>query len=330
VMGRKRVLVTGSTGFIGLHLVRDLLRRGHEVACLVRGASRRRSLEGLKIIPIPGDYSRLETLLAAVREKDWVFHLGGVIKADDWDTYYQANTVGTRNLLEACSAEVSGKPRLIYVSSIAASGPSPPGVIKRESDPCKPINFYGESKRRAEEVCREYADRLPIVIVRPPNVLGYGQKDLYRVMRLIKRRIQPRLGLRERRTSICFIKDLVGALILAAESDRSPGETYFVTNDEKISWVEMLDTIAQYLDRSRGVIHIPYRMMIFLAGLSRGVARMTGTSPLISRDWIENPRLYDFLYSSEKIQRELGFRPHVKWEAGVREIIEHYRKDDLL
>ena len=328
--GRKRVLVTGSTGFIGLHLVRALLRRGHEVACLVRGDSRRGILDGLKIIQVPGDYFRPETLLAAVREKDWIFHLGGVIKADDWDTYYQVNTVGTRNLVEACSAEVSGKPRLIYVSSIAASGPSPPDRLKRESDPCMPINFYGESKRRGEEACREYADRIPIVIVRPPNVLGYGQKDLYRVMRLIKRRIQPRLGLRERRTSICFIEDLVDALILAAESDRSPGETYFVTNDEKISWVEMLDTIAQNLDRSRGVIHIPYRMMIFLAGLSRAVARMTGSSPMLNRDWIENPRLYDFLYSSAKIQRELGFRPQVKWEAGVEEIIEHYRKDGLL
>jgi len=327
---QKRVLVTGSTGFIGGHLVRALLRRGHKVYCLLRGASRRQALEGLGIIPVRADYALPETLRAAVKGMDWVFHLGAVIKADDWETYYQVNTLGTRNLVEACSAEGSGKLRLVYVSSIAASGPSSPGILKQENDPCEPINFYGESKRRAEEACREYADHFPVVIVRPPNVMGYGQKDLLRVMRLINRRIQPRLGSRERRTSICFVEDLVEALILAAESDRAPGETYFVTNDEECSWFEMVDSIAQNLNRTRCMIHIPYRALIFSAGLSKAAAWLTRTSPLISRDWIENPRLYDFLYSSAKIQLELGFRPRVKWESGLKEIIERYRKDGLL
>jgi len=329
-MEQKRVLVTGSTGFIGIHLVRALLLQGHEVSCLLRGASRRQSLEGLSITPVNGDYLRPETLRAAVKGMDWVFHLGAVIKADDWETYYRVNTLGTRNLVEACGAEDSGMPRLVYVSSIAASGPSLPGVLKQESDPCEPINFYVESKRRAEEACREYMDRFPIVIVRPPNVLGHGQKDLLRVMRLIHRRIQPKLGSRERRTSICFVEDLVEALILAAESDRAPGETFFVTNDEKCSWFEMVDSIAQNLNRTRCMIHISYKALIFLAGLSKAAALLTRTSPLISREWIDNPRLYDFLYSSAKIQLELGFRPRVKWESGMKEIIKRYRKDGLL
>jgi len=330
MMEQKRVLVTGSTGFIGIHLVRALLLRGHEVSCLLRGVSRRQSLEGLSITPVNGDYLRPETLRAAVKGMNWVFHLGAVIKADDWETYYRVNTLGTRNLVEACCAEDSGMPRLVYVSSIAASGPSLPGVLKQESDPCAPINFYGESKRLAEEACRKYVGRIPIVIVRPPNILGYGQKDLYRLMRLIHGRILPRLGLRERRTSICFVEDLVDALILTAESDRAPGETYFVTNNEKCSWFEMVDSIAQSLNRTRGVIHIPYKALVLLAGLSKAVALLTRNSPLVSRDWIENPRLYDFLYSSAKIQLELGFRPRVKWETGLKEIIERYRKDGLL
>lgn len=326
-MSRKQVLVTGSTGFIGSHLVRSLLIRGHAVHCLLRSTSRTQPLEGLAVTPVFGDYADPGTLRAAVKTMDWIFHLGGVIKADDWETYHRANTLGTRNLVEACVDEGAGDRRLVYVSSIAACGPSLPGVLKKEEDPCEPINFYGESKRQAEDVCREYADRLQVVIVRPPNVLGYGQQDLLRVMRLIRRRILPRLGARERRTSICFVEDLVEALILAAESDRAAGETYFVTNEEKCSWFEMMDSIAKGLDRTRFMIPVPYSMLIFLARLSGAAARLTRTVPMISRDWLENPRYFDFLYSSAKIRHELGFRPRIEWQAGLKDLIERYRED---
>ena len=94
----------------------------------------------------------------------------------------------------------------------------------------------------------DFFARLPIVIVRPPNVLGAGQRELLAVMKLLRRRIVPMIGRREKQTSICFVQDLVRALVLAAEHDRASGRTYFVAADEAYSWREIMAQLLRDLD----------------------------------------------------------------------------------
>ena len=79
----------------------------------------------------------------------------------------------------------------------------------------------GKASYLAEQAAAGFFARLPIVIVRPPNVLGTGQRELLAVMKLLRRRIVPLIGRREKQTSICFVQDLVRALVLAAEHDRA-------------------------------------------------------------------------------------------------------------
>ena len=128
-----KALVTGSSGFIGGHLVRSLLERGHAVSCLVRPASEPRALAGLDVTRISGSYFDLASLGRAVKGMDYVFHAGAALSAVDWPGYFKANVQGTANMLEACAQANPGLRKFVFISSIAAVGPAVDKRPVRES-----------------------------------------------------------------------------------------------------------------------------------------------------------------------------------------------------
>jgi len=129
-----KALVTGGTGFIGSHLVEYLLERGDEVICLARSRSHLRWLEGLQVKVVEGDCTDANLGEIVQEDFDWVFHLAGLTKTLEVDEYYRANGKGTANLV-AILAQRRQPPRLVYLSSLAAAGPSKDGHPLRELDP---------------------------------------------------------------------------------------------------------------------------------------------------------------------------------------------------
>src|SRR5262245_21551255 len=111
-----KVLVTGASGFIGSHLVRHLIARGDEVACLVRSSSRTRDLQSLGLELRYGDVRDGEGLDAAAADVDVVYHLAGLVTAFGMQDLSDVNTEGPRRMAEACSRRES-PPTLVFVSS---------------------------------------------------------------------------------------------------------------------------------------------------------------------------------------------------------------------
>ena len=132
-----RVLVTGASGFIGRHLCRLLVRRGHAVTALVRRTSARGDLAESGVRFVHGDLSTGEGLDGAVIEADWIFHLAGLTKARSEAEFQQVNARGTERLLEALLRRPP-PPKVVLCSSLAAAGPSRPGHPRREEDPSAP------------------------------------------------------------------------------------------------------------------------------------------------------------------------------------------------
>jgi nucleoside-diphosphate-sugar epimerase len=98
-----KALVTGATGFIGSHLVENLLKKGFEITCLTRKSSDPGWLEGLNVSFIQGDCSDIDLLNACVKGFDYVFHLSGLTKTSCKDDFYSVNTTGTENIIKAIS-----------------------------------------------------------------------------------------------------------------------------------------------------------------------------------------------------------------------------------
>ena len=319
-----KALVTGSSGFVGGHLVRYLLQRGYEVSCLVRAASRSGALAGLPVTLVSGSYFDPESLRRAVRGMDYVFHAGAVLSAPDWPGYFRTNVEGTANILEACAQADPGLRKFVHVSSIAAAGPALDRKPLLETDACRPVSLYGKSKCLAEQAAAEFFGRLPIVIVRPPNVLGAGQRELLAVMKLLRRRIVPLIGRREKQTSICFVRDLVRALVLAAEHERASGKTYFVAADEAYSWRGIMAQLLRAMDM-KFVLKIPHPVLLGVALVSEAVSGLTGKAPLVTRSDLRSARGNFWLCDASLIREELGFRTEVEFAAGIGDIVRQFR-----
>lgn len=322
----KRALVTGANGFIGSHLAEELLRRGWDVRCLVRRPRGLGWIESLDVRLVRGDCRDKPTLGPAVDGVDYVFHLAGVISALSWEDYHQANVVGTRNLLETCLERNSGLKKFIHVSSISAAGPSKKGRAMTEDDPNRPVSDYGRSKLASEEAVREYAGKFPFVIIRPPNIIGPRQKELLEAIRLIKKRIRPGLGTGEPQTSLCYVRDVVEALILAAGRPEADGRTYFLADPRPYAWSEITAAIQEALGMRRIFLSVPYPVQLLAASVSEAAARLTGRSPRLTRTSVMAARKYYWIYDGSRIKRELGFVTRTGLKDAIRETVEWHKE----
>jgi nucleoside-diphosphate-sugar epimerase len=321
-----RALVTGSNGFIGSHLAADLVERGDEVFCLLRRTSLTAGLDGLNVNRIIGDTRDRPSLDPAVRGMDVVFHLAGVIDAPDRDTYFEVNTKGTQNLAEACLASNPGLRRFVFVSSISAAGPSPCGTSLNEEAEARPVSDYGRSKLAAEKIVLNLKGRLPVTIIRPPNVLGPRQKELMEAIRIIRHRIKPLVGTADSRTSVSSVADVGRALIMAAENPRSVGRIYFVTDGRSYTWRKITDAVAEALGIGRVYLPIPYAVQFAVAAGAEAVARLRKKKPSITRTAVEAARKYCWVYDDTRIRKELGFVPVMDMKAAVRSAVAWERE----
>jgi nucleoside-diphosphate-sugar epimerase len=320
-----RALVTGASGFIGRRLVMELARRGGETACLVRRTSRTAPIRDLPVEFVLGDLGDVSSLVSAVKGREYVFHLAGVIRSVDGPALDAANTLGTRNLLDACLRAAPGLKRFVFVSSIAAAGPSPEGKSLNEDDEPRPVSDYGRSKLAAEHIVLSAKDKLPVTIIRPPNVIGPGSKEIARAAALLGKRLVPSLGDCRPRTSLIDVDDLVTALLLAAESPRSAGQTYFVTDGRSYAWREITAALAEELGVGRFTFKVPFGIQILAARLSETAARFTRRPPFLTREIVRAGRDHFWIYDGSKAGRELGFRPRYGMRESVRRAVAESR-----
>jgi nucleoside-diphosphate-sugar epimerase len=322
-----RVLVTGGTGFIGSHLVEELLRRGHQVLCLVR--EKLRWLEGLPVELCFGDLRETETLRGAVEGLDCVYHLAGLVKACSPQEFLATNHHGTRNLLQACLEAHSPPHRFIYMSSLAALGPSFDGRPLKEEEVPHPVSPYGLSKLKGEEEVLAQAKRLHVVVIRPPAVYGPRDRDLYTFFRLVQHGIVLVVGFRRRDFSLCYVEDLIQGLLLAGEGSASSGQIYHIAGEETYSWEEAGEIMAQTLQVQAIRVRIPTSLLSFMAGLGEVWGRLRGRPALLDRG---KAREMAFCWMSDisKARRELGFRPRFGFQEGIRLTVHWYRKEGWL
>jgi dihydroflavonol-4-reductase len=319
--GNSRCLVTGASGFIGSHLAAALATAGHDVACLVRPSSRVDFLSTLPVRLVNGDCRDRGSLRAAVTGVDYVFHLAGVISAADRQTYFDVNAGGTKNLVDACLEWNPALRRMVHVSSIAAAGPSQRGRMLAETDECRPVSDYGRSKLEAERMVRAAGNRMPWVIVRPPNVLGPRQKELEESLGLLRLHILPLVGRRDSRTSIIGVWDLVRALLQVTGDDRSIGRTYFVTDGTPVSWRDITAAMVLAAGLRGFFLPVPYPVQYLVAAAAEWIARRRKRVPPFTREHVAAARDYDWVYDPGAIARDLGFRPGMDLAGVVTQTI---------
>lgn len=329
-----RSLVTGAAGFVGSHLVEELLRRGGEVTCLVRTTTNRRWLASLPVRYVVGDVaSTPEALPDAVAGQDYVFHLAGVIKAPDAETYRRANVWGTKQLLEACLAAGQARRgamrRVVLVSSLAAAGPAVDRRPLREGDTCRPVSWYGQSKMEAEELGRTYGALVPLTVVRPPVVYGPRDRDGLLYFRAVACGLRPLLTA-EVLLSLVHVRDLVDGLLRAAGAPAAAGQTYYLANAEPISLADLAWRVGQAIGGRSVPVPLPPGAVWAAAALAELGAWLVGRRTIFNRDKAQELLARYWLCSPARAGAELNWQPRVPLDAGLRETAAWYRAQGWL
>jgi dihydroflavonol-4-reductase len=319
--------VTGGTGFIGSHLTEALLQRGVQVRCLVRKGSDLEWLKGLPLEMTFGDCRDQASLREAVKDMDQIFHLAGITKAVNEKTYFEVNASGTENLIHACLENNPQLQKFIYFSSQAAAGPCLNGDKKRESDQCEPVSAYGRSKRTGEELALAHAHEIPLVILRPTGVYGPRDKDFYTLFKWVSKRIKPCFP---GKVSLCYVQDVIQAILLAAESQTKSGEIFFLSDGTDYLMREIGDVFARTIGVTPLSIPIPKWLLFGIASLSEGLSLFSRKPSLISRGMAEQMVQKDWTCDITKAKTMLGFQPQFQLSEGARLTYQWYKNQNWL
>lgn len=322
------ILVTGATGFVGASLVEALLRKGRPIACLVRKTSALGELGKLPVRLIFGDLEHPGT--DALRGIETVYHVAGAIKAASRGEYFRINQTGTRKLLETLLRSSPRLSRFVYVSSLAAAGPSPATGALTEEDPANPISWYGESKLKAETEVLRYAREVRVIIVRPSAVYGPRDRETLTLFRMIKHGCFLTPGRATRYFSLIHVGDLAAALIAAGEREIRSGEIFYLSRPEAHTWEGVGRCIADALGKDYRHWRFPAPLAV-LAGIAGDLwTRISRTPSTVNSQKVKELLQCSWLCDSSKAQAILGFRPAIDLESGIRQTALWYRNHGWL
>jgi len=313
-----RVLVTGSSGFVGSHLVEELVRRKYTVRVLLRSAGIPKWFRDLPLEIVIAGYNDAGALRKAVDKVDIIFHVGGVTKALTPAGYLEGNALPTKALLDAVVAAKTRLKRFVLVSSHAMIGPVGSATESScEDDVPHPVEEYGRSKLAAELVARSYSHLVPVTIVRPPTVYGPRDVDCLEIFKMIKNGINLYYGNAKKYTSLIYVDDLVEGMIRAAISPQAVSRAYFICNDEAVTWREFQTAVKKVMKRRALTLHVPActtRIAVFFGELAM---KCTKRPVILNREKAKLGRPRFWIASNKRARRELRFEPKHSMEEGL-------------
>jgi len=323
-----KALVTGGTGFIGKHLVNALLNDNWKVRCLARKTSIKPGEFATKVEWVTGDLQDRDSLIPACADVDVVFHLAGAIKARNINEFLLINGKGTENLV--CAFLESGKKgaRFLYISSVAAGGPSSNWKLKNEDEPAFPVSNYGESKLAGEIAVLKRKKDLKCVIIRPSVVYGPGDRESLSFFKFAKLHINPYLGLKKRYISMIHVDDLVQLIMLASKGDLHSGEIFYAADDSKgYQWNEVIRESAAALNTWTFPVFVPQYFLKFAAFFSDMWGKITGKLTMLNLDKYREMKRQYWVCSSFKARRLLGFKPNYSMKEGIKKTAIWYKEN---
>lgn len=314
----KPSLVTGASGFLGWHVARVLLERGHRVRALVRAGSR---VDGLDIETVTGDLRDAGSLDRAAAGCGLVFHVAADYRlwAKDPGDLYRSNVEGTRNLLNA--AKHAGVERVVYTSTVGCIG-VPHDGIGDEAAPVALEDMAGDYKRSkflAEQVALEFArDGFPVVIVNPTAPIGDHDVKPTPTGKIVLDFLNGDMpAFIDTGLNVVDVRDTAEGHLLACEKGRA-GERY-ILGAENLTLAQILQKLAGITGRKAPRTKLPYAVAYCAGACSTAWAGVTGRPPRVPLDAVRMARKKMWV-SHQKAVRELGFRPGPAEQALARAV----------
>lgn len=311
----RTVALTGATGFVGSHLVKDLAQAGWNVRALTR-----RPVPGdtpSNVAWISGSLEDDDSLRALLEGADAVVHCAGAIKALHARAFFQANAEGTERLAEIAAA-METPPRFLYMSSVAARRPE--------------ISDYAASKRAGEDILSRYSDRLSWWSLRPGAVYGPGDTETLRMFKMASAGIAALPGAGTGRVSLVHVTDLTAAVIALLDSPVESGAILEVDDATAGGYTlrALYEAIAEEIGRRPVYLKVPRNVLAGVAFCNSAVARITGRPAMIAPGKVREIYHDDWATDSSRLRELTGWRPAIDAKVGLKSAITWYKSQGLL
>jgi nucleoside-diphosphate-sugar epimerase len=327
-----RVMITGGTGFVGSHLVRRLLSKGHEVVSLDKNPGLfDEELRSAGATLMAGSVTDRGDVDRAMARCELVYHLaspfGDILQPDK--AYWDIEVNGTRNVLEA--AERHGVRRVVHCSTQGVHGiiDLPPG---NEESPMAPRDYYCYSKAEGERVCQEFiAKGMDLVIVRPTSVYGPGDtRGWLKLYRMVASGWFLMIGNGKTLNHPVYVENLVDIFELLAENPAAKGRVYLAGDDEPVTLTELVKCVGVTLGSNVRIIRFPWYQLAWLVATGvEVVAKSVGIKPPVFRrrlSWFKTNRAFRI----DRAKNELGYHPRVPLSEGLARTACWYRQAGYL
>ncbi|MFC2062058.1 NAD-dependent epimerase/dehydratase family protein [Elusimicrobiota bacterium] len=297
----EKVLVTGANGFIGSHLVDKLIKQGFSVKCMVRKTSNLRWIDKCLVDCVCADMCDSGSLEEAVKDVDYIYHLGGTVRMVNSHRFYEINSTGTKNLVEAVKKKNPGIKKFVYVSTLAAG----------DAQGKEPVSHYGKSKREAEEWVKELE---VYSIVRPTGVYGPRDTDFLRLFKMAIKGIfiKPR---KSGDLSFIHVNDCVEGILNAGT-----GKVSFLSDGSRYSWDEVMKVLENILEKKIRCVVIPLTLIKVMGLIGTVFSKVTGTPVLLNMDKVKEINAGDWVVTDTSVKAEYHL------ESGLRDTYRWYRE----
>jgi len=338
MMEKKRILITGASGFIGSTAVDKALASGYEVWAGIRGSSSRQYLRDERIRFIDLWYNDKESLKEQLRTHTelngrfhYIVHIAGLTRALRRSDFDQVNYGYTRNLVEALT-EIGALPDIfILMSSLGAMGAGDEcdyTPICADQQP-HPNTAYGRSKLKAENYLKSIAG-FPYLILRPTGVYGPRDRDYLILMKAVKNGLDVGAGFKKQVLSFIHSEDLVDVIFMLIEKGIT-GRDYFVADGDLYTDREFNAIVQQVLGKKHVIrLKIPLFLVRPAAFISEKAAALFGKAATFNSDKYHIMTQRNWSCDTTALTRDIGFRPRWRLKEGVKQTVEWYKKEGWL
>ena len=325
----EKFLVTGAPGWLCNSLVKVMCEKKLNVRCLVLKGINTKYLEKLGVEMIFGNVLDYDSLLPATAGIDKVIHAVGIIHPKKAKTFYQINTQGTKNMLEASSKNHVKK--FLYISSNSAQGyNTDKNMPMTENGPDHPYTDYGKSKWEAEQIVKEFQrnKKLQTVILRPCWFYGPNPGPIMiELINHIKNGRPPIFGDGTNLRTMSYIDNTVEAILLAINNDKTNGNTYWIGDERPYRLVDVYNEFAKQLNVKIKPWKIPWSVCqlaekfdIFLGKIGQYHKHLHVCGETGHNIWCD----------TKKAKDDFGYKPKISLSDGVKKTIESARKLGLI
>lgn len=318
-MIKKKVLITGGCGFLGVHLARKLLKENYDVTLFDVSGLDAKDLIG-KVKDIKGDVRNKKVVSNAIKNHQYVVHAAAALPIlREKKIIFDININGTKNVLDYALRNIVK--RFIFISSTAVYG-IPRHLPEKETNPLDPIGYYGESKVIGEKLCMDYFKKgLSVNILRPKTFLGPERLGVFELWfeAIYSEKGVFILGDGNNKYQLLAVSDVVDAIIRAMES-KIDGEIFNIGSKKFKTWNKDLGAVIKYAKSKSKILKLP----TLPSQIILNILEKLNLSPIAA--WHYKTMPADSYISIKKAEKLLNWSPRKSNRELLIESYDWYKK----